>query len=212
MYPRVIILAALVGCFLVGPAAGEAKYQDSGVFVSSLGNRAIELLTSKETSEEEQERHFRTLLREGFAVKKIGKFVLGRYRRQASSEQIEEFLGLFEDYIVSLYSSAFRNYSGETFKVKRVVKTRSARDTMVVTYIYPSSNSSGVTPTKIVFQVHNSQNEYKVLDVKIQGVSMIITQRDEFTGFIRNNGGEVGNLIDALRKKMDSLKNKAADS
>ena len=184
----------------------SATYGDSGAFVKALGDRAINLLTQSKASDEEQETRFRLLLREGFAVDKIGRFVLGKYRRKATSEELDEFLKLFEDYIVSLYSSAFRNYSGETFAVSRVVKTRSARDTMVVTHINPETDPN---PTKVVFQVRNSKDVYKILDVKIQGVSMIVTQRDEFTGFIRNNGGKVGALITALRKKTEALKTKA---
>lgn len=204
-----VVAVGLTFC-LVGAAQASVKYQDSGAFVSALGNRAIELMTtSAQTTEQEQESRFRALLREGFAVKKIGRFVLGKYRRSASPAELSEFLGLFEDYIVSLYSSAFRNYSGETFEVARVVKTRSAQDTMVVTHINPDAEGG---PTKVVFQVRNARDDYKILDVKIQGVSMIVTQRDEFTGFIRNNGGKVGALIDALRRKTESLKTRAAGS
>ena len=184
----------------------SANYDDSGAFVKALGDRAINLLTQSKVSDEQQETRFRLLLREGFAVDKIGRFVLGKYRRKATSEELDEFLKLFEDYIVSLYSSAFRNYSGETFAVSRVVKTRSARDTMVVTHINPETDPN---PTKVVFQVRNSKDVYKILDVKIQGVSMIVTQRDEFTGFIRNNGGKVSALITALRKKTEALKTRA---
>ena len=68
---------------------------------------------------------------------------------------------------------------------------------MVVTHINPETDPN---PTKVVFQVRNSKDVYKILDVKIQGVSMIVTQRDEFTGFIRNNGGKVSALITALEK------------
>ena len=189
-------------------ANASATYPDSGAFVTALGNRAIQLLTQNHATEAEQEVRFRALLREGFAVRKIGRFVLGQYRRSATPEELEEFLGLFEDYIVLLYSSAFRNYSGETFEVARVVKTRSEHDTMVITHINPDD----ATPTKIVFQVRNSQDGYKILDVKIQGVSMIVTQRDEFTGFIRNNGGSVHALIEALRKKTETLKTRATST
>ena len=48
---------------------------------------------------------------------------------------------------------------------------------MVVTHINPETDPN---PTKVVFQVRNSKDVYKILDVKIQGVSMIVTQRDEF--------------------------------
>ena len=180
----------------------SVTYADSGAFVKALGNRAIELLTSTQISDEEQATRFRTLLREGFAVDKIGRFVLGKYRRKATTEELKEFLELFENYIVSLYSSAFRNYSGETFVVSRVVNTRNAHDTMVVTHINPETDPN---PTKVVFQVRNWKGVYKVLDIKIQGVSMILTQRDEFTGLIRNNGGKVAALISALRKKTKAL-------
>tara|TARA_Y100001968_G_C19335294_1_gene706520 strand:+ start:190 stop:834 length:645 start_codon:yes stop_codon:yes gene_type:complete len=213
MFALRIVKSAAVSISLVVLLATSSlaapSHRDPGEFVTKLGNRAIELLASRTVSEEEQERRFRQLLREGFAVRKIGKFVLGKYRRIATKGEISEFLDLFEDYIVSLYSSAFRNYSGETFVVARVVKTRSPRDTMVVAHINPDAPDG---PTKVVFQVRHSNGDYKVLDVKIQGVSMIVTQRDEFTGFIRNNGGKVAALIEALREKTASLRTRAGST
>jgi phospholipid transport system substrate-binding protein len=194
--------------FFVATAQATPAYPDSGAFVAELGNRAIELLSRRGVTDEEQETRFRALLREGFAVQKIGRFVLGKYRRRSSADEVTEFLHLFEDYIVSLYSSAFRGFSGETFAVVRVVKTRSPQDTMVVTHINPDAPDG---PTKVLFQVRNFRDKYKILDVKIQGVSMIVTQRDEFTGFIRNNGGKIGPLIKALRKKTESLKSRARE-
>ena len=199
---------AIVVLFATSPLAAPSP-RDPGEFVTELGNQAIELLRSKTTSEGEQERQFRRILRDGFAVRKIGKFVLGKYRRRATKGEISEFLDLFEDYIVSLYSSAFRSYSGESFVVTRIVKTRSPRDTMVVAHINPDAPDG---PTKVVFQVRRSNDDYKILDVKIQGVSMIVTQRDEFTGFIRNNGGKVAALIKALRKKTAALRTRAGST
>jgi phospholipid transport system substrate-binding protein len=196
-------LSTLFGILFLFSVQASATSSDSGAFVKALGDRAIQLLTSTQISDKEQTTRFRTLLREGFAVDRIGQFVLGKYRRKATPEELSEFRKLYEDYIVSLYASAFRNYSGETFVVLRIVNTRNAHDTMVVTHINPETDSN---PTKVVFQVRNWKDTYKVLDIKVQGVSMILTQRDEFTGFIRNNGGEVTALINALRKKSRALK------
>ncbi len=213
MFALRIVKSVVVGIclvvFLATPTLAAPSHRDPGEFVTELGNRAIELLGSRSLSEEEQEWRFRQLLREGFAVRKIGKFVLGKYRRSATKGEISEFLDLFEDYIVSLYSSAFRNYSGETFVVARIMKTRSPRDSMVVAHINPDASDG---PTKVVFQVRHSSGDYKILDVKIQGVSMIVTQRDEFTGFIRNNGGKIAALIEALRKKTASLRTRAGNT
>ena len=199
-------LSTLFGILFLFSVQASATSSDSGAFVKALGDRAIQLLTSTQISDKEQAIRFRTLLREGFAVDKIGQFVLGKYRRKATPGELNEFRKLYEDYIVSLYASAFRNYSGETFVVSRIVNTRNAHDTMVVTHINPETDSN---PTKVVFQVRNWKDTYKVLDIKVQGVSMILTQRDEFTGFIRNNGGKVAALINALRKKTKALEIKA---
>jgi len=195
-------LSIIFGILFLFSVQASATSSDSGAFVKALGDRAIQLLTSTQISDKEQTTRFRTLLREGFAVDRIGQFVLGKYRRKATPGELNEFRKLYEDYIVSLYASAFRNYSGETFVVSRVVNTRNAHDTMVVTHINPETDSN---PTKVVFQVRNWKGVYKVLDIKIQGVSMILTQRDEFTGLIRNHGGKVAALISALRKKTKAL-------
>ena len=193
---------------LLVPRFGYAQkdYENAGEFVNSLGSRAMQLFGTQPTTDVEQERRFRLLLQEGFAVKKIGHFVLGKYRRSAREDQIEEFLGLFEDYIVSIYSSAFKNFAGETFTVARVVGTKNSQDTMVITHINPDEPEG---PTKVVFQVRKSNGKYKILDVRIAGISMIVTQRDEFTGFIRNNGGIIGPLLEVLRKRTVKLKTRA---
>jgi len=41
----------------------------------------------------------------------------------------------------------------------------------------------------------------KIVDVLVEGVSMAITQRDEFSAIISQNGGKVDGLLAALRKK-----------
>ena len=46
----------------------------------------------------------------------------------------------------------------------------------------------------------------KIMDVVIEGVSLSITQRAEFAGFIQQNGGRVANLNSALEKKLAELK------
>jgi phospholipid transport system substrate-binding protein len=40
-----------------------------------------------------------------------------------------------------------------------------------------------------------------VIDVVVEGVSMRVTQRDEFAAVIRRNGGKVEGLLAALRRK-----------
>ena len=192
-----LLTFTIVASALVAPAI--AADDGAGAFVSRLGEKTIAKLTDASLSPNVREDQFRELLREGFAVKTIGQFVLGKYRRTTSPETIDEFVGVFEEYVVSLYAKQFKHYSGQKFLVEKVSDTSRASDSMVMTKIFPSGNSE---PLRVNFQVRKFDDSFKILDVRVEGVSMVLAQRDEFTSYIASNGGNVEALIDALRKRM----------
>ena len=177
-----VAMAGLLAMTALAPsqsyAAGAAD-DGPGAFVTRLGK-------------------FRELLREGFAVDTIGQFVLGQYRRTAGKETVIEFINVFEEYIVSLYAKQFNRYTGETFAVEKVVDTARAGDSIVMTKIVPSG---GAESLRVDFQVRSVGDTFKILDVRVEGVSMVLAQRDEFTSYIGQNGGRVESLIDALRQR-----------
>lgn len=195
-------MASLLAVALLAPgqpfSAGAAD-DGPGAFVTRLGNKTIEKLTDASASQTVREGQFRELLREGFAVDTIGQFVLGKYRRTAQRETVIEFIDVFEEYIVSLYAKQFSRYSGETFNVEKVSDTSRAGDSIVMTKIVPSG---GAEPLRVDFQVRNVGNTFKILDVRVEGVSMVLAQREEFTSYIAQNGGRVESLTDALRQRI----------
>ena len=179
---------------------GHAAAADDGpgAFVTRLGNKTIANMTDVSLTQSDRKSQFRELLHEGFAVETIGQFVLGKYRRAIPNETVSEFVRVFEDYIVSLYASQFNRYSGEKFLVEKVVETTKSSDSMVMTKIIPNG---GAEPLRVDFQVRNTGNSFKILDVRVEGVSMVLAQRDEFTAYIAKNGGRVEALIDTLRQR-----------
>lgn len=179
-------------------SAGAAD-DGPGAFVTRLGNKTIAKLTDASASASDRESQFRELLREGFAVDTIGQFVLGKYRRAADKDTVIEFIDVFEDYIVSLYAKQFSRYTGETFEVEKVVDTSRAGDSMVMTKVNPTG---GAEPLRVDFQVRHLGDTFKILDVRVEGVSMVLAQRDEFTSYIAQNGGRVESLTAALRQRI----------
>ena len=186
---------------LVAPTLGIAQVSDKdpGAFVTRLGNRTIDFLSDPAATKDTREVRLRELLRDGFAVKRIGRFVLGKHRRTASQQSIDEFIDVFEDYIVALYAKQFSRFSGETFNVEQVVQTRRPQDSMVKTKIVPGGGGEAL---RVDFQVRKLGDGFKILDVRVEGVSMVLAQRDEFSAYIGNNGGKVESLIGALRKRL----------
>jgi len=180
-------------------ASAYAAENGPGDFVTRLGEKTIAKLTDASLSPSVREDQFRDLLREGFAVETIGQFVLGKYRRAASDETVREFMEVYEEYVVSLYAKQFKHYSGQKFVVEKAVESSRHGDSMVMTKIFPNG---GAEPLLVNFQVRNFGDTFKILDVRIEGVSMVLAQRDEFTSYISTNGGRVESLIDALRQRI----------
>ena len=62
-------------------------------------------------------------------------------------------------------------------------------------------NKDGPT-LKMMWKMYLDKNkEFKILDVNIDGVSMLVTQRAEFLSVIKNHPNGVKGLIDAMNKK-----------
>lgn len=198
MITRRFFLAAVCGLALAaGTAGGPARANTADQFIATVGKRAIESLTVKTLTDQERETRFRNILRESFDVPEIGRFVLGRYWRTATDQEKADYIRLFEEFVVKSYSNRFADFAGEEFKVGQSVESPD-KDRLVSSEIV---QPHGKPPIRLVWRVRNSGDVFKVVDVAVEGISMSVTQRDEFAAVIRNASGKVSGLIDALKKK-----------
>src|SRR5205085_393073 len=110
-----IVGALCVGLLLLA-APRPAGAQDARAFVSTLGQQAIQVLGPSVPAAQRLAR-FRELFHNDFDVPGIGQFVLGRYWRTATPQEQQEFLGLFQEYIVRAYAARLGEYGGEPFRV-----------------------------------------------------------------------------------------------
>ena len=177
------------------PASGSAP--EAGTFIVTLAERAVTGLARTDVTDAERDRRFRELFREGFDVPAIARFVLGRYWRAASEAERSEYMKLFEELIVQTYSSRFTGYAGESV---RIINTRAGSDGEI-TVVSELARPSGA-PVRVDWRVFRTSAGFKIYDVAVEGVSMSVTQRDDFAGLIQSNGGRVENLLTALREKV----------
>lgn len=185
-------LNLVAGAFALDLPAAAA---DPTALISSLGNRALEVL-GKGTTEAQRAARFRELLREDFDVPGIARFVLGRYWNTATEEQRAEFVKLFEGYVAQAYATRLAEYAGETFKV---TGSRPDPDGAVVSS--QILRPAGQAPIKVDWRLSGRGGVYKISDVSVDGISMAVTQRSEFASVIQHNGGQVEGLIAMLRQR-----------
>ena len=192
-YFRNFLILALI--FIPIHSFSDEKIEQSKYFVENLGKQVVEKVSNINLSESERIVNFRNLYLDSFDNYYISRFVLGQYWKRLDSNMRKQFVESFNNYIVTTYAPKFKGWEG-TFK---------ATDSLLENNYYNVKmnvlNKDGPT-LKFMWKIYLDKNKnFKILDVNIDGVSMLVTQRAEFMSVIKNNPKGVIGLIEAMEKK-----------
>jgi phospholipid transport system substrate-binding protein len=191
-------LAVVFLLVLAVPRVEAASPDDAAKFVNGLGQRAFSTLNQQGVPLDQKEAQVRKLLAENFDLKLIGRYVVGQSWRTMGEEQQEAYLAVFEEYVLRTYSKRLGGYSGQQFQISGV-KSASPDDHIVATTIM----RPGAPPVEAAWRVQTKTPQYKIVDVIVAGVSMVVTQRSEFGAVIQRQG--VDGLIESLRMQVSKI-------
>jgi phospholipid transport system substrate-binding protein len=196
MVQRFLLLSAFVlfSNIIVDTPRTFAAPNDPASFVGDLGSRAIAAMRNGDTEAAKQER-FRQLFRQYFDVEACARFALGTYWGTATALQRQEFVQLYEDYVVIGYSTALRALGGASFEV---LGSRSDREGVIVS---SRIRINGGAPLRVDWRVNPTNHGYKVTDVIVNGISTAGTQHSDLVSVIHRNNGHVQPLLIAMREK-----------
>jgi phospholipid transport system substrate-binding protein len=193
--PSLLLSAFILLSSSIGGAPGTlAATVDPTSFVSDLASRALAQLPNEDMAAARQER-FRQLFRQYFDVEACARSALGPYWLKATAQQRQEFVGLYEDYVVIGYSAALRALGGESFKV---LGSQPDKGRVIVTSRIQISDAA---PIRVDWQLNSTNRGYKVTDVIVNGISMASTQHSDLVSVIQRNSGQMPALLVAMREK-----------
>lgn len=187
-----LVLGLALGSTNVAVAGDEAPKQ----MIERLGGDAIAILAAKDVTPTERKQKFGKLFTDGFDVPLVARIVLGRYWRTATPAEQDEFVTLFNEYVINTYAARLNSYTGQTLNVSGASQI-SDNETMVNSQIEQPQGAS----VRVDWRVLDRGGEHRIVDVVVEGVSMAISQRSEFGAVIAQNGGQVEALLVRLRKQ-----------
>lgn len=168
-------------------------------YVHNLVNDSSNLLNNQRLTEDEKVAKSHDLIYKNLDLEWMAKYALGRNKKNLSSEQIANFVKIYSDYIVKTYSDMIRNYKGQQGIVKNVQQI----DDNEFVVKMEIAQTNGQAPIKVDYFIRDiiegKGSNLKVSDIITEGVSMINSQRDEFSSIIVNKGFEA--LTSELKKK-----------
>ncbi|MBS0469769.1 MAG: ABC transporter substrate-binding protein [Proteobacteria bacterium] len=181
--------------FALAPAASAAPAAEG--FVQSNVQKGLAILNNKGLSAEQKREQFQGFILGLTDMKRIANFTLGQYRRTASPQEQDAFAQAFQGYAIAVYQSYFSKYSGQSLRVTGSIE-RAPGDVVVQTQMVDPNDHSGQQPLEVDFRVLSDNGKLVVVDFSVGGIWLALEERDQFSSFLGQNGGNIQALIKHL--------------
>jgi phospholipid transport system substrate-binding protein len=188
-----IIISSLLFCSF----SLRADQKAVEVFVNNISSKALAIINNKDESEPQKEVQLGNVFSEATDLDWIAKFSLGRYWRTATDEERKQYLALYRKYIISKYVPSFKEYVGTTFKIVNITVVRKG-EYLVDTTVIKKGQAEPIDITYHIADKSESKSGFTVFDIIAEGVSLIATQRSEFSSIITSSG--MTGLLNKLEK------------
>lgn len=194
------IFAAILGSVFLFSANAKADVDvaKADAFVRKVTSEGIEEIINANVSQNVKDQRFEKLFNDALDLDFIGQFVLGRYWKIATPEQRKNFIKVYRELNIKTWSARFDEFKGKSFVFVGSTPSTSKNQIFINSTVAMDQGE----PAKVVWRVKQSGETFKIVDIIIENVSLAITARNEYTAFIKNNGGNINALIADLQKKV----------
>ncbi len=186
--------AFLCAAAAVLAAPAHAADGPAAQLIEKVAAEVINLI--KTTQGAQREAGIREVLLKYFDLPYMGRASLATHWEATNPEQRERFLKAAVGAEARAYSERFGQYGGQTLTVTSVSNRPNG-----VSVVISKLNQSNGQPIAIQWEVRDAGQSPRITDVKIEGVSMVMTRRSDFNSYISGHGGKVEPLIDELEAR-----------
>ena len=190
------VLAMVVATLMaLGPARADAppSPEAATAFIRMLSGEALKILSDAEQPMEQREQRVRDLMDQNVAIDFIARFALGKHWLRASEQERTDYTALFRRFFLQKYAAMLGGYDNQVVTINGA-KPAGDSDMLVETAI---DDGGGAPPIKAGWRVRLFDQQPKIIDIVIEGISMALNQRQEFSSVL-SRGGITG-LMDVLR-------------
>ena len=117
----------------------------------------------------------------------MSRWVLGKYWRQANSDQQARFVSEFRTLLVRTYAKALLEYTDEKIVFPPMPALAEGSDEATVRSEVQLDHGD---PVSINYSLHRKNGAWKVYDIAIDGISLVTNYRGSFASQIRDQGME----------------------
>jgi phospholipid transport system substrate-binding protein len=182
--------AAVVGLF----SAPSMAAGDPAQLIQTVADEVIKIV--KQAKGPDREAAIQNILTVNFDMTYMGRAALGTHWDATTEPERERYLKAVISAEAHAYSERFGQYAGQTLTVGRVTARPNG-----VSNVDSKLNQTDGSPVSILWEVRDTGQGLRITDVKVEGVSMVMTRRSDFNSYIQGHSGQVEPLIQELERR-----------
>lgn len=165
------------------------------VLMQQASDKLFADIKSNQATIKKDPNYLRTIVRNDLLpyvqVNYAGSLVLGSHFKSTTPEQREKFFKAFSDFIEQAYAQVLTAYTDQNIQIE---PAKEVGDKNLVSIRVNIVQNGGQAPIKLDFKwrKNSKTGEWQAYDMVAEGVSMVVTKQNEWSGILRQQG------IDAL--------------
>ena len=199
---NILFVVAGAAATLVGPGLSvlsrqaAAEQSPAADLIQRTAGRVLDLVMTK--TGVAREAGILRVLETDFDLNYMVRSALGNHWNQATPDQRERLLKAAASAEAHAYARRFGQYGGQTLTVDRSMPKVRGDGVSIVSSTLTQTDAE---PLAIQWEVHSGGQGARVVDVRVEGVSMVVTRRAEYNSYIQAHGGQVEPLIIELEAR-----------
>ncbi len=179
-------------CFAATAHAGSPASN----FIDGLASQVLAIAKDSALDKSAKTAKIEALFTDKVDMDFIAKFVVGKNWRAATPAQQSAYIAAYKPFILKNYAGRLARYSGQTYTLKQ---SRAEGNANIVTMEIADPNGQSFL---VDYRLRANGGSYKIMDIVVEGVSLLSTQRSEFSSIIDQKG--IDGLTEALRNQVAS--------
>ena len=163
------------------------------VLMQQASDKLFADIKSNQATIKKDPNYLRTIVRNDLLpyvqVNYAGSLVLGSHFKSTTPEQREKFFKAFSDFIEQAYAQVLTAYTDQNIQIE---PAKEVGDKNLVSIRVNIVQNGGQAPIKLDFKwrKNSKTGEWQAYDMVAEGVSMVVTKQNEWSGILRQQGIE----------------------
>ncbi len=189
-----ILVAVVSGLAAPGVRAATESEAGARAVIAETIDEVLAVLRDKSKSTEERIRLLEQIVYGRFDLYVMSRLVLARNWKRFSEEQKEQYVAEFKRYLTNSYGNRIERYDQQ--EVEIVGEREEPRGDVVVKTKILGGEFEGAL---VDYRLRKQGSDWRVIDVVIEGISMVSNYRDQFKSIVSSGGPEL--LLERLKEK-----------